>query len=90
MLRGAGFVDVRVRPREGDREVIAGWAPGTNAADYVVSADIEAVKPGPERAPGICGARSAPPAGCREGDRRALRASVRAVTPRRGRRRTRG
>jgi SAM-dependent methyltransferase len=46
MLRAAGFVDVHVRPRERSREVIAGWAPGTNAADYVVSADIEAVKPG--------------------------------------------
>ncbi|MFZ5558560.1 MAG: arsenite methyltransferase [Pseudomonadota bacterium] len=45
MLRAAGFADVRVRPRGESRAVIAGWTPGTSAADYVVSADIEAVKP---------------------------------------------
>jgi arsenite methyltransferase len=45
MLRGAGFSDIRIRPKDVSREFIRSWIPGRNAADYVVSATIEAVKP---------------------------------------------
>ena len=55
MLREAGFEDVRVRPKDASREFIRSWTPGRNAADYVVSATIEAVKPaGACCAPGCC------------------------------------
>ncbi len=49
MLRDAGFTDIRIGPKDASREFIRGWVPGRNAADYVVSATIEAVKP-----PGAC------------------------------------
>ena len=45
MLREAGFTEIRVRPKDASREFIRSWIPGRNAADYVVSATIEAVKP---------------------------------------------
>lgn len=46
MLREAGFADVRVRSEDESREFIREWAPGTEIQDYIVSATIEAVKPG--------------------------------------------
>ena len=46
MLRSAGFEAIRIRLREESRDLIKTWAPGQKAEDYVVSADIEAVKPG--------------------------------------------
>jgi SAM-dependent methyltransferase len=46
MMRAAGFVDVRVAPKDESREFIRDWAPGRGVEDYVVSAHIEAVKPG--------------------------------------------
>jgi arsenite methyltransferase len=46
ILRDAGFVDVRIRPKDSSRDFIRRWIPGRNAADYVVSTTIEAVKPG--------------------------------------------
>ncbi|MCI0747158.1 MAG: arsenite methyltransferase [Verrucomicrobia subdivision 3 bacterium] len=45
MLREVGFAEIRVRPKDASREFIRGWIPGRNAADYVVSAIIEAIKP---------------------------------------------
>lgn len=45
LLREAGFTDVRVRPKEASLSFIREWTPGRDAADYVVSATIEAVKP---------------------------------------------
>jgi arsenite methyltransferase len=45
MLRAAGFTEIRVRSKDASREFIRSWIPGRNAADYVVSATIEAVKP---------------------------------------------
>jgi arsenite methyltransferase len=45
MLREAGFSEIHVRPKDASREFIRSWVPGRNAADYVVSATIEAIKP---------------------------------------------
>lgn len=46
MLREAGFAEIRVTTKPESREYIATWAPGSGIEDYVVSAMIEAVKPG--------------------------------------------
>ena len=46
MLAAAGFVDIRIQPKDASREFIHNWVPGRNAGDYVVSSTIEAVKPG--------------------------------------------
>ena len=47
MLREAGFVKIKVEPKDKSRELIRAWDPNKSdsAADYVVSAYIEAVKP---------------------------------------------
>jgi len=45
MLAGAGFVDIRIQPKEESRQLISGWSSGTDFEDYVVSAMIEARKP---------------------------------------------
>ena len=45
MLQAAGFTHVRITPKEASREFIREWAPGSKAEDYVVSANIEAIKP---------------------------------------------
>jgi len=46
MMRNAGFEKVVVEPKDETREFIRDWAPGRGVEDYVVSARIEAVKPG--------------------------------------------
>jgi len=50
MISAAGFEQVRIAPKDESREFIRDWAPGRGVEDYVVSATIEAVKPG-----GCCG-----------------------------------
>jgi arsenite methyltransferase len=45
MLRDAGFVDIRIQPKDESKTFIREWIPGTNIADYLISATIEAVKP---------------------------------------------
>jgi arsenite methyltransferase len=47
MLKRAGFKNIQVIPNTKSREIIRSWDPGksSNAADYVVSAYIEAIKP---------------------------------------------
>jgi len=45
MLADAGFVDIRIQPKDESRTFIREWVPGTNIADYLISAAIEAVKP---------------------------------------------
>ena len=45
MLWASGFTQIRVVPKEESRSFIRDWAPGTDVADYVVSAMIQAVKP---------------------------------------------
>jgi arsenite methyltransferase len=45
MLTDAGFVDIRIQPKDDSRTFIREWVPGTNIADYLLSATIEALKP---------------------------------------------
>lgn len=46
MIEAAGFREVTIRPKDESREFIRDWAPGQGVEDYVVSATIEAVRPG--------------------------------------------
>jgi SAM-dependent methyltransferase len=46
-FQAAGFVDVRIRPKDESREFIREWAPGSRVEEFVVSATLEAVKPIP-------------------------------------------
>jgi SAM-dependent methyltransferase len=46
MMRDAGFQQIRIQPKDESKEFIKDWAPGLNVTDYVVSATIEAIKPG--------------------------------------------
>ena len=46
ILQEAGFVDIRICPKDESRQMIREWAPGRNVEEYVVSSTIEAVKPG--------------------------------------------
>ncbi|MFH1723238.1 MAG: arsenite methyltransferase [Elusimicrobiota bacterium] len=45
ILTAIGFQDIRIRPKEESREAIRTMTPGTDIADHVVSATIEAFKP---------------------------------------------
>lgn len=54
MIVDAGFSDVRIQPKDESREFIRDWAPDHNVTDYVVSATIEAVKPGKQPKTGCC------------------------------------
>ncbi|WP_455210608.1 arsenite methyltransferase [Kaarinaea lacus] len=45
IIREAGFMDVRIQPKDESKEFIRDWAPDHNVTDYVVSATIEGVKP---------------------------------------------
>lgn len=49
MLKHVGFKDIRVTPKDESRSIINEWVPGKSAGDYVVSAYIEAVKPGKDK-----------------------------------------
>lgn len=46
MLTEAGFINTRVVPKDESKLFISEWAPGTDITNYVVSAAIEALKPG--------------------------------------------
>ena len=46
MMADAGFEHIRIEPKDESKEFIKDWAPGRNVTDYVVSATIEAIKPG--------------------------------------------
>jgi arsenite methyltransferase len=50
ILADCGFNDIKITPKDESREFIKDWAPGRGVEDYVLSASIEAVKPG-----GCCG-----------------------------------
>lgn len=45
MLEAAGFVNIVIRPRDQSREFIQEWEPGEKLEDYVLSADMTAIKP---------------------------------------------
>lgn len=45
-LREAGFESIRIQPQDESREFIREWAPGRSVEEYIVSATIEATKPG--------------------------------------------
>ncbi len=49
MLAATGFAAIRITPKSSSRTFISDWAPGTDVADYLVSANIEASKPGADR-----------------------------------------
>jgi len=46
MMTAVGFERVRIVPKDESREFIRDWAPGRGVEEYVLSATIEAVKPG--------------------------------------------
>lgn len=48
MMAEAGFCEIRIAPKDESRAFIKDWAPGQGVEDYVLSATIEAVKPGGE------------------------------------------
>jgi arsenite methyltransferase len=48
ILSEVGFTDVRIAPKDESRDFIKDWAPGRGVEEYVLSATIEAVKPGSE------------------------------------------
>lgn len=54
MIEAAGFVDVRIEPKDESKAFIRDWAPHHNVTDYVVSATIEARKPGCRPGAGCC------------------------------------
>lgn len=49
MMQDAGFQEIQIAPKDESREFIRDWAPGRGMEEYVVSATIEAVKPGQPR-----------------------------------------
>jgi SAM-dependent methyltransferase len=54
VIAEAGFEGIRIEPKDESREFIRDWAPGRGVEDYVVSASIEAVKPGGDCTGGCC------------------------------------
>ena len=45
MLARSGFTEIHIQPRDESREFIKDWAPGSRIEDYVLSANITAIKP---------------------------------------------
>ena len=53
ILEGHGFEQINIAPKDESKDFIKDWAPGRGVEDYVLSATIEAVKPG-----GGCGSNN--------------------------------
>jgi ubiquinone/menaquinone biosynthesis C-methylase UbiE len=45
MLKGTGFQDIKITPKNVNRELIREWIKGKKVEDYIVPAYIEAIKP---------------------------------------------
>jgi ubiquinone/menaquinone biosynthesis C-methylase UbiE len=45
MLKGTGFQDIKITPKNVNQELIREWIPGKKVEDYIVPAYIEAIKP---------------------------------------------
>ena len=45
-MADAGFVDIKIAPKDESKHFIKDWAPGSGAEDYVLAATIEARRPG--------------------------------------------
>jgi arsenite methyltransferase len=45
ILHRTGFENIRIKPKAESRTFISDWMPGSKIEDYVVSANIEAIKP---------------------------------------------
>jgi len=54
ILEKSGFEQIRIEPKDNSKEFIKDWAPGRGVEDYVLSATIEAVKPGVSCCGGCC------------------------------------
>lgn len=54
ILAASGFIDVKIAPKDESKDFIKDWAPGRGVEDYVLSATIEAVKPGEKCCSGDC------------------------------------
>ena len=46
ILNDVGFTNIRITPKDDSRDFIKDWAPGQGVEDYILSASIEAIKPG--------------------------------------------
>jgi len=46
VLENCGYEQIKIAPKDDSKEFIKDWAPGSGVEDYVLSATIEAVKPG--------------------------------------------
>ena len=44
-IEQAGFINVRIEPKNESKDFMRDWAPGSEVMDYIVSATIEGVKP---------------------------------------------
>ncbi|MDH5612357.1 MAG: arsenite methyltransferase [Gammaproteobacteria bacterium] len=54
ILSECGFTEIKITPKDESREFIKDWAPGRGVEDYVLSASIEAIKPGGCCSGGCC------------------------------------
>ena len=46
ILESCGYEQIQIAPKDSSKEFIKDWAPGSGVEDYVLSATIEAIKPG--------------------------------------------
>ncbi|MDT8283883.1 MAG: arsenite methyltransferase [Gammaproteobacteria bacterium] len=46
ILQQCGFTQINIAPKDDSKDFIKDWAPGRGVEDYVLSATIEAIKPG--------------------------------------------
>ena len=45
ILESAGFINIRISPKDDSKQFIKDWAPGRGVEDFVLSAHVEAAKP---------------------------------------------